>query len=217
MCTSEKTPGITFPARRPLFYYITDRHQLPACSLSAVRAAVRRAVTWGVDFVQLREKDLSDWDLLRLTQDAVSCARGSSCKILVNGRLDIAIAGGAAGAHLPSAALAVLNMKSVLPHDFILGASTHSLREAQRAAAAGADYVLLGPVFPTPSKAGLGEPLGLRRLQKICALIAPPVFGLGGIRPENVCDVLEAGASGIAGIRLFQRDLARFSRDACLP
>ncbi len=215
MCTSEKAPGIIFPARRPLFYYITDRHQLPAGSISALRSTIRRVVSWGVDFVQLREKDLSDRDLLGLTQDAVKYARGTACKILVNGRWDVAVAGGADGIHLPSAGLEVSDLKSIFPRDFILGVSTHSLREARRAAVGGADYILLGPVFRTPSKMGYGEPLGLSRFRQICAVLSLPVFGLGGIRPEHIRRITDAGASGIAGIGLFQRDLSQFTRDGC--
>ncbi len=215
MCTSEKAPGITFPAKRPLYYYITDRHQLPAGSISALRSTIRRVVSWGVDFIQLREKDLSDRDLLRLTKDAVKYARGTACKILVNGRLDIAVAGGANGVHLPSTGLEVADLKPILPRDFILGVSTHSLREARRAAIGGADYVLLGPIFRTPSKIPHGEPLGVSRFRQICAAISLPVFGLGGIRPEHVRRVMDAGASGIAGISLFQKDLSEFTPDGC--
>lgn len=211
MCTSEKAPGITSPVRRPLFYYITDRHQLPSGSLSALQSKIRRVISWGVDFVQLREKDLSDRDLLRLTQGAMQCARGSRCKILVNSRVDIAVAGGADGVHLPCSGLEVLNWKSKLPPDLIFGASAHSLREARRAAAAGAHYILLGPVFPTPSKMSYGEPLGLSRFRQVCSALRLTVFGLGGIRPENIRAVMNAGASGIAGIRLFQSDLSELA------
>ncbi len=211
MCTSEKGRGKSFPVRRPLFYYITDRHQLAADSIPALRSAIARAVAWGVDFIQLREKDLTDRELLRLTQDAVKISRGSSCRILVNGRLDIAVAGRAHGVHLPSTGLEVADLEPYLPDDFILGVSTHSLREARCAATAGADYIVLGPVFATPSKLHYGEPMGCSRFRQICSAISLPVFGLGGIRPNNIRQVLSAGAAGIAGIRLFQSDLSRIT------
>jgi thiamine-phosphate pyrophosphorylase len=169
-------------------------------------------VGWGVDFIQLREKDLADRDLLRLTEDAVRLARGTGCRILVNGRLDIAIAGGAHGVHLPSAGLRASDLVSSLPPCFILGVSTHSLREARRAAAAGADYVVSGPVFSTPSKLQYGKPMGCSRFRKICSTVPLPVFGLGGIRCENMQQVLDAGAAGVAGIALFQQDLRHVER-----
>ncbi len=215
MCTSKKAPGLSIPTRWPLFYYITDRHQLRAGSISALRSTIRRVVSWGVDFVQLREKDLSDRDLLCLTQSAVKYARGTTCKILVNSRLDVALAGGAHGVHLPSAGLRASDLKSILPGDFILGVSAHSLREARRAALDGADYVLLGPVFPTPSKMHYGEPLGLSRFRQICAALSLPVFSLGGVRPEHIRRVLAAGACGIAGISLFQRNLSQLTPGDC--
>jgi len=172
-------------------------------------------MSWGVDFVQLREKDLADRDLLHLTQDAVKYACGTSCKILVNGRFDVAVAGGADGIHLPSTGLQVADLKPVLPRDFIVGVSAHSLLEARRAAKDGADYVLLGPVFRTPSKMRYGEPLGISRFRKICAALSLPVFGLGGIRPEFIRRVMDAGATGIAGISLFQGDLSQFVPEDC--
>ncbi len=215
MCTFEKAPRATFPAKRPLYYYITDRHQLPTGSINALSSTVRRVISRGVDFVQLREKDLADCDLLRLTQDAVKYACGTSCKILVNGRFDVAVAGGADGIHLPSTGLEVADLKPLLPRDFIVGVSVHSLLEARRAAKGGADYVLLGPVFLTPSKMRYGEPLGISRFRKICAALSLPVFGLGGIRPELIRSVMNAGASGIAGISLFQAGPPRFVPEDC--
>ncbi len=211
MCTSVKGRGISFPVKRPLFYYITDRHQLPSHSVPALTSAIAQAVAWGVDFVQLREKDLSDYELFRLTQDVVKLSRSHSCRILVNGRLDIAVAGGAHGVHLPSTGCGVADVAPRLPDGFILGVSAHSLREARRAAAAGADYIVLGPVFPTPSKLQYGKPMGCRRLGQICSALSLPVLGLGGIRPDNIRQVLRAGAAGIAGISLFQRDLSRIT------
>jgi thiamine-phosphate pyrophosphorylase len=213
LCTSGKGRGISFPAKRPLYYFITDRHQLPAGTVSGLKSAIARAVGWGVDFIQLREKDLPDRELLRLTQNAVKLSRGTGCRILVNGRLDIAIAGGANGVHLPSAGLEASDLISCIPPDFILGVSTHSLREARRAAAAGADYIVLGPVFPTPSKLQYGKPMGCSRFRQICSAVPLPVFGLGGIRLDNIQQVLNAGAAGVAGITLFQQDLRRLRQE----
>lgn len=215
MCASKKASGTTFPDRRPLFYYVTDRHQLPLASTEALLEKVRRAVLWGVDFIQVREKDLCDYDLLRLTMQAVRLVRGTACRVLVNGRIDVALSAGAHGVHLPSKDLQVAEVVPFLPAGFLVGASAHSLRQARQAAEGGADYLLLGPIFPTASKIAYGKPLGLRCLERACSLLSLPVFGLGGIRPERISGVLATGASGAAGINLFQRDLDLFSRDIC--
>jgi thiamine-phosphate diphosphorylase len=123
----------------------------------------------------------------------------------VNGRADIALAAGAGGVHLPSVGLRVADIRPWLPANFCIGVSVHSMQEVRRACAQNADYLLLGHVFPTRSKSGLGPPLGLDYLRKICSAAALPVLALGGIRPQSIGSVLAAGASGVAGIRLFQR------------
>ncbi len=125
----------------------------------------------------------------------------------MNGRADIAIAAGAHGVHLPSAGLHLPEIKPWLPTGFIVGVSTHSTRDAVRAAAQGADYVLLGPVFPTESKLRFGPPLGMERFRRACRAVPIPVLGLGGIHPGRIPAVLAAGAAGVAGISLFQNDV----------
>jgi len=211
--TFGKTQETSFRIRRTLFYYITDRHQLPSPSINALLMKVERAVSWGVDFVQLREKDLSDLDLFHLTATAVRLARGTTCRILVNGRFDIALAANAHGVHLPSAGLESADLRPHLPRGFLVGVSTHSLGEARRAAAGGADYILLGPVFPTASKIHYGEPLGLGCLRRVCSAVNIPVFGLGGIQSNAISSVLSAGACGVAGISLFQQWLDPVSHE----
>lgn len=203
MSNSLRASRGNFPARRPVFFYITDRKQLAGHSLIQ---NIERAVAYGVDFIQIREKDLPDKELFELTRKAVSLVRKSKSKIIVNGRADIALAAAAQGVHLPVSALKISDLRSWLPNLFMIGASTHSAMEARRAFAAGADYVLLGPVFSTESKVAFGPPLGLDRLRRACSSLNAPVFGLGGIRAESLKMVLEAGAAGIAGISLFQND-----------
>jgi len=204
LSNSSKDSSGNFPADRPVFYYITDRKQLAG---RPIIPKIRRAISCGIDFIQIREKDLPDKVLFELTCKAVSLARKGRSKIIVNGRADIALAAGANGVHLPTAALKISDLRSWLPRSFLIGASTHSSREARRAFAAGADYVLLGPVFSTESKALFGPPLGLDCLRRACSSLCAPVLGLGGIRAESVESVLEAGAAGIAGISLFQNDI----------
>jgi thiamine-phosphate pyrophosphorylase len=197
-------PAAIFPARRPLFYYITDRRSIPGKDLLD---RIRRVIDWGADFVQIREKDLPDHDLLEVTARAVAIARGSRCRILVNGRADIAVAAGASGVHLTSTGLRPREIAPWVPGALLVGISAHSIREVVNASREGAHYVLLGPVYATPSKAAYGQPLGLPILRRACARVCLPVLGLGGIGVEQIDPVLRTGAAGIAGIRLFQNQL----------
>ncbi len=209
MRSSGKTRGNIFPARRPLFYYITDRKSLVRKNLLA---CIERVISWGVDFVQIREKDMSDRELFKLTSKAVALARGSRCRILVNGRADVALASGADGVHLPSSGLRLSHISSWLPSDFLVGLSVHSAQEVHHAARIGADYALLGPVFATHSKLKYGSPLGLVVLRDACARTSMPVFGLGGVGPGQVDSIIAAGAAGVAGITLFQQGLGAIVR-----
>jgi thiamine-phosphate pyrophosphorylase len=200
--------SIIFPSRRPLFYYITDRRRLPANRLAA---CARKAIHWGVDFIQIREKDLDDMALFRLTSRIVELARGTGCRVLVNGRADIALAAGAHGVHLPSTGLRVSDIRPWVPENFLVGVSAHTMAEIRRAAAQGADYLLVGHIFRTESKLAYGPALGLRQLWKACSSVSLPVLGLGGMKPDLIRSVLDTGAAGIAAISLFQ-DKAPFDQ-----
>jgi len=202
LCNSSQKAS--FPDKRPLYYYITDRRQLTGISLIA---SIRRALHLGVDFIQIREKDLPERRLFELARHAVSLARGTECRILVNGRADIALAAGAHGVHLPSAGLQIHDIRPWVPRNFYIGVSVHTMLEIRQACAQNADYILLGHVFPTKSKSGYGPSLGLEFLRKACSEAAAPVFGLGGIQPESIGPVLESGAVGVAGISLFQKSV----------
>lgn len=164
-----------------------------------------------MDFIQLREKDLNERNLFELTRRVVLMTRGTKCRILVNGRADIALAAGAHGVHLPSTGLKISDVRSWLPAGFCVGKSVHSIREIRSACAQNADYLLLGHVFTTESKAGYGPALGLDFLRKACSIASVPVLALGGMRPESIGPVVESGAAGIAGISLFQKT-AEFNR-----
>ena len=124
--------------------------------------------------------------------------------VLVNDRLDVALAVGAGGVHLGGHSMPAVEVRHVAPHPFVVGVSCHSLAEAVAAESAGADYLLLGPVFETPSKLKYGAPLGLDELRKVTGKIRIPVLALGGITVERARHCFEAGAAGIAGIRIFQ-------------
>ena len=164
----------------------------------------RKIIGRGVDFIQIREKDLTDRDLFELTRRVVEMARGTCCRVLVNGRADIAAAAGAAGVHLTSAGLGISDVRAWIPKSFIVGVSVHTMREIQAACVEGADYVLLGHVFPTSSKESMGSALGVEFLRRACRKSSVPILALGGITEERISVVLKAGAAGAAGISLFQ-------------
>jgi len=181
--------------------YITDRRGLQPRPLLPV---IVEAIRAGVDLVQIREKDLPTRELIRLVEAAVAAARGSATRVVVNDRLDVARALGAAGVHLGTQSLPARLVRRQVPKEFLVGVSCHSLAEARAAEEAGADYALLGPIFETLSKLPYGPPLGLARLREVAAQVKIPLLALGGITVERVRACLESGAAGIAGISIFQ-------------
>jgi len=181
--------------------YITDRHALkPGALLPRILDAVRT----GVDLVQVREKDLETRALLELVKSALERARGTNTRIVVNDRLDVALALAADGVHLGKQSIPAEVVRAQVPPDFLVGVSCHSPEEALAAQAARADYLVLGPIFETPSKISYGPPLGLSKLREVTGRVKVPVLALGGISVERVKSCLEVGAAGVAGIRIFQ-------------
>jgi thiamine-phosphate pyrophosphorylase len=199
------------PTRKPLLCYVTDRRSLadaPELAGELQLQKIEKATQAGVDWIQIREKDLSGRELAQLAERAILRA-GSGSAVLVNDRLDVACATGAAGVHLGEAGLPPDEAKRLVSQrgareEFIVGVSTHSLEAAMEAEQAGADYVIFGPVYATPSKASFGQPQGVARLQEVCNRLTIPVLAIGGITVEHARDCLAAGAAGIAVIRLFQ-------------
>jgi thiamine-phosphate pyrophosphorylase len=181
--------------------YITDRHGLPAGS---VGSRIQEAVRAGVDLIQVREKDLPTRDLAALAEAAVRFSRGTTTRVVINDRLDIAMGAGADGVHLGGESLPPEVARAQAGADFLIGVSCHSLEEALRAAAGEANYVLLGPVFETPSKLAYGPPLGLDKLAEAVGRLEIPVIALGGITVERIKGCFAVGAAGVAGIRIFQ-------------
>lgn len=209
--------------RRPILCYVTDRRSLQdAPQINLIESLLKKIESLaaaGIDLIQLREKDLSGRDVSLLTREALrrvsklAIRAQAAPRILVNDRLDVALAEQAGGVHLSEDSLPVDEAKRLLlayqsthspASDFLVGVSCHSLEAAQSAAAAGADYVLFGPVFATPSKAAYGAPQGIERLAEVCGSVAIPVLAIGGISLANAPSCFSAGASGIAAIRLFQ-------------
>ena len=214
---------------KPITYLITSGETTAATTPSTEDFArllklVSAAVAARVNLIQLREKNLNARVLYELTSRAVAITRGSSTRLLVNDRADIAHAAGADGVHLTGRSLAASVVRQTFGADFLIGVSTHSLAEARAAREGGADFAVFGPVFETASKRIYGEPVGLEKLKEAAHELAPfPIIALGGVTLNNAADCIGAGASGVAAIGLFSdlRDLetivevdcGRFSRD----
>lgn len=181
-------------------YYITNRQSCPLDLLDCIERNARR----GVDWIQIREKDLPCRDLLGLARAALERAAPHGARVLVNDRLDIALAAGAHGVHLPSDAPAPSVLRPITPPGFVVAVSTHSPEELRRAEREGADFAVFGPVFPTASKPGRAVIPGLAGLREACRAVSLPVAALGGLTAarEGACAV--AGAAAVAGISMFQ-------------
>jgi thiamine-phosphate pyrophosphorylase len=173
------------------------------------------AAAAGVDWIQIREKNLSARELASLTREALQrvakASRGgaSPAHIIVNDRLDVALSERSGGVHFGENSLPAVEVKRLADvsdahGDFLIGVSCHSLGAARIAESSGADYIFFGPVFATPSKAGYGAAQGLERLAEVCHAVSLPVLAIGGVNAGNAGPCLFAGASGIAAIRFFQ-------------
>jgi thiamine-phosphate pyrophosphorylase len=203
----------------PILCYVTERSSLrgaPVHAREALLLKIASAVAAGVDWIQIREKDLAARDCATLTRAALDHAlqptsNAGGTRILVNDRLDVAISEKAAGVHLGEHSLPVEHARKLVNQHhlsgtprFLVGVSCHSLDAAQAAAASGADYLFFGPVFATPAKAAFGPPQGLDRLAEVSRTVSIPVLAIGGITLGNAASCLAAGAAGLAAIRLFQ-------------
>ncbi len=177
-----------------LRYYITDRLS-NGWSTTTLLDCIERNVDRGVDYIQIREKDLTAKDLFDLTKRAVEIATGSRTRILVNDRVDIALCAGAAGVHLRRNSITPEILRQTFGKDLLIGASCHFIEDVTANQAA--DFLVFGPVFESPGK---GPPQGLERLARAAAASRIPVFALGGVNARNAQACLEAGAAGIAAI-----------------
>jgi thiamine-phosphate pyrophosphorylase len=181
--------------------YITDRKSCPIPLLQNIKLAIEASV----DCIQIREKDLNARELFYLAKEVRALATGHETKVLLNDRLDIALAANLNGIHLGQQSIPPDQIRIRLDcQNFVLGASTHSFEELRQAQNQRLDYVTFGPVFFSPSKAIYGEPLGLKALKRITQSARIPVLALGGVNERNFKECLRNGASGIAAIRLFQ-------------
>jgi thiamine-phosphate pyrophosphorylase len=180
-----------------LLTLVSDRRRLPGRELPAL---AREAAEAGVDRIQVREKDLPGRSLHALVTDIVAAASGTATRVLVNGRPDVAVAAGAHGVHLPEEGLPLAATRRAFP-GLEVGASRHSVEGARRAEDEGADFVFLGPIFATPGKEHAA--LGLGPLEEAARSLRIPVHAVGGIDASTARLAIEAGARGLAAIRVF--------------
>jgi thiamine-phosphate pyrophosphorylase len=196
-------------------YYITDRRQFAGDAdeqEQRLLAKIAECAAAGVEYVQLREKDLSPRALEGLALKAMTTLVGSRTQLLINSRTDVALACGAHGVHLPANDLAASEVRSIFARagksERMIGVSTHSAAEVASAESHGANFAVFGPVF---EKSGSVNHDGFEQLRQIChrteaAQPPMPVWALGGITLENAGECAAAGAAGIAAIRLFQQN-----------
>jgi len=200
---------------------VTDRRRLaPAdAPLDASRrclvAQARHAVDAGIDIIQVRERDLEAADLAALVVDLLAVTRGTATRVVVNDRLDVALACAADGVHLRGDSIAVEAARRLAPQAFLVGRSVHGVADA--AHTVGADYVIAGTLFPSASKRAGQALLGLDGLRAIVAAVGVPVLAIGGVTEDRVEEIAAAGAGGVAAIGLFMapeaagRDIDRSS------
>ena len=205
---------------KPILYLITRGASTEATTpdsreFKQILEQVAAAVAARIDLIQLREKRLTARVLFELTSQAAEITRGSQTRLLVNDRADIAAAARAHGVHLTTQSIDARTIRRTFGKEFLIGASTHSQAEALAARNEGADFVVFGPIFETPSKTKYGSPLGIDRLAEVARELGEfPLLALGGITTENAPLCLKAGASGLAGISLLSqpeqyRDIVR--------
>ena len=181
--------------RYPLLCLVTDRTLSGA---DALAATVDAAVSGGVNAVQLREKDLPAGELLKLALSLRRVTRDRAA-LIINDRLDVALAAEADGLHLPETSLSVMDARAVAPPNLMLSKAVHDMSGAFAAAAEGADMLVLGTVFDTASKPGAAAG-GLELVREVTRVVRAPVLAIGGINESNAASVIEAGASGVAAI-----------------
>jgi thiamine-phosphate pyrophosphorylase len=193
---------------RPIIYLITsgastDKTTPEDGEFSSILKLLEVAVATEIPLFQIREKDLSARVLYELTTSAGQIVRGTKTRLLINDRADIARAAGADGVHLTSQSLTADVIRHMFGNDFLIGVSTHSVEDVRAARDNAADFVVFGPVFETDSKKGFGKPQGLEKLGEVTQESGKlPVLAIGGITLERVDACFQAGARGIAAIRL---------------
>lgn len=193
-------PGTSLSTRNPSswgLYVVTDRSLTKGRPLEVV---VDAALAGGAKAIQLREKDLSTRDLYELVERLLPIVHGRGACLLTNDRIDLALALPIDGVHLSRTSLPPAETRALLGPARLIGVSCHSLEEAIEAERGGADFIVFGPLFPTPSKAAYGPPVGLARLREVRRQVRLPILGIGGITASSMASVMAAQADGAAVI-----------------
>ena len=191
---------------------VTDRRLRPPVEQAS------EAADAGIDLIHVRERDLEAAELSALVEGIVGATRGSGTRVVVNDRVDVAMACGAAGVHLRGDSMPAARVRTMTPAGFLIGCSVRSREEALRAGR-DADYLIAGTVFPTTSKSGLRDHLGLDGLAGIVSCVSLPVLAIGGMSAARAGEIAAAGAAGLAAISLFAdpnrpiKDVVRQLRD----
>jgi thiamine-phosphate pyrophosphorylase len=185
---------------------VTDRRRLAGAStLDQARRCLQRqarfAVDAGVDLLQVRERDLDGAVLASIVRDLLATTRGTRTRLVVNDRLDVALACGADGVHLRGDSIATDAARQIAPAGFLVGRSVHRVQEALTAGAA--DYLIAGTVFPSASKGASHTLIGVGGLRTIASSTRIPVLAIGGLAAANLAEAAEAGAAGCAAVDLF--------------
>jgi thiamine-phosphate diphosphorylase len=194
---------------RPCLCLVTDRRaaapgaRTRPAELRALRTQLDHAIDAGIDLIQIRERDLEAAALVSFVRDLTRDAPATT-RIVVNDRADVAVASGAAGAHLRSDGPSATRLREWAPAGWLIGRSVHAAEEA--AAAQDADYLIFGTVFPSGSKPAGAKVAGLEGLRAACGASAQPVLAIGGVTPERVARCRRAGAAGVAAIGAFIGD-----------
>ena len=176
---------------------VTDRHQTNGRPLVPL---LQQVLTAAVPIVQLRERDLSARELVRLAREVQAVTASHGSQLLINDRIDVALALEGVGVHLRSNSLPVSVARQLLGAQRLVGVSVHTVEEAIQVESQGADYIILGPIYATPSKKMFGPPLGIHTLERACRLVGIPIIGIGGVTAPRAQQMRRAGAFGVAVI-----------------
>lgn len=179
-------------------YLVTDSNETGGRPLVDVLA---QALAGGIGAVQVRERGLPAGELLALALQLRELTLRYDAALLINDRIDVALACGADGVHLPASSFSIADARALMGANRLVGVSAHSVADVIAANAAGADFLVFGPVYETPSKRSYGPPAGLANLREAARASELPVLAIGGITPSRVSEVLQAGAAGVALIR----------------
>ena len=185
------------PQLESRLFVVTDRHQTNGRPLVPL---LQRVLTVGAPAIQLRERDLPAKELVTLAREVQAVMASRRSQLLINDRVDVALTMEGVGVHLRSDSLPVSVVRQLLGAQRLLGISVHAVEEAVRVESQGVDYIVLGPIYETPTKQMFGPPLGIQTLEKACRLVRIPIIGIGGVTAARVREMRCAGAFGVAVI-----------------